>query len=508
MAAFGLLVAACSTSGEDAAPSATANTTMAPTTTVGATIDASGSTTTTGHPATTTLADQGSADSPLRIPVDGTGDGVMGPDSLYPGLGDPGYDIDHYAIDISLQDTGTIDAVTTIAATALEDLPVITLDFTGFKIESVAVDEADATFDRSKGKLRVTPDVAPPAGEEFIVEIAYSGTPGPVATEAIPVPVGWNTTETGIHYVIAEPDAAHSWFPSNDHPTDKATFTFRIAVPDGVVAVANGLHTESVTDVGTVTWVYEMPQPMATYLATVVIGDLHIVEDERSTAAAGIRIRNVLTSSTASAPPASLETQGEMMAHLETLFGPYPFDVYGIAVVPGFGSALENQTLSIFGEPLVNDPVFEFVLVHELAHQWFGNLVSPGDWSDIWLNEGFATYAEWLWIEHTEGAAAVTQIATGTRDRLVEAGTPPPGSPPADDLFNAGVYQRGALTLYALREKVGDEAFFATLRTYLDEFAHGTARTEDFIRIAEQTSGTGLRNLFDAWLYQKAVPEL
>ena len=154
-------------------------------------------------------------------------------------------------------------------------------------------------------------------------------------------------------------------------------------------------------------------------LSTVVIGDLEIVIDEASTTVSSVPVRNVLPPDLAAAPPTPLERQGEMISFLSDLFGPYPFDEYGIAVVGDFEAALENQTLSIFGRDLVEFPAFfETVLVHELAHQWFGNSVTPADWGDIWLNEGFATYAEWLWIEYTKGAAALEATVRGERNRL------------------------------------------------------------------------------------------
>ena len=192
------------------------------------------------------------------------------------------------------------------------------------------------------------------------------------------------------------------------------------------------------------------------------------------------------------------------------LFGPYPFDAYGIAVVDEFEAALENQTLSIFGRGFVDSPqLFETVLVHELAHQWFGNSVTPGDWGDIWLNEGFATYAEWLWIEHTKGAPAMQATVQGERNQIaLSSSLRPPGNPPADDLFNASVYVRGGLVLHALRTEIGDDAFFATLLEYATKYRYSVVSTSDFVDTAEAVSGRELDDLFDVWLYGDGVPEL
>jgi len=310
--------------------------------------------------------------------------------------------------------------------------------------------------------------------------------------------------------VVAEPDGGRSWLPLNDHPSDKATYGFRITVPEPLIAAANGTLVERITDLGWSTWIWESPHPMASYLATVVIGELAIVEDQPATTASGVAIRNVLPPDLADSPPAALSSQGEMIAFFETVFGPYPFETYGIAVVDGFEAALENQTLSIFGRSFVDSSqFFETVLVHELAHQWFGNSVTPADWGDVWLNEGFATYAEWLWLEHTRGEAAYASTVAGERNQVALApDLGPPGNPPANDLFNASVYIRGGLVLHALRSEIGDDDFFATLRQYAANHRYANASTEEFVQVAESVSGQDLDALFNDWLLAAEVPEL
>lgn len=224
---------------------------------------------------------------------------------------------------------------------------------------------------------------------------------------------------------------------------------------------------------------------------------------------AGVPVRNVLPNDLPTQSLATLEKHGEMITFFERAFGPYPFETYGIAVVDGFDAALENQTLSIFGRFIVEIPeFFETVMVHELAHQWFGNSVTPADWADVWLNEGFATYAEWLWLEHTRGTEAMLATVRGEHDRIALSGLPPPGTPPADDLFNASVYNWGGLVLHALRVEVGDDAFFDILRTYAASFRNANATTTDFIEVAESVSGHELSDLFNLWLYSETVPEL
>ncbi len=430
-------------------------------------------------------------------------------DSLYPDLGNGGYDVEHYDLELTvLAESPEITGIATIDAVALWELDTFNLDFDDFAISALTVDEVPADFTQSGYELSIDPEALLPGGESFVVRIEYSGVPEPVATQAIRFEVGWLTAADGTRFVVSEPDGAASWFPSNNHPLDKATYRIAITAPDPLLAAANGTLIETLTDLGATTYVYDMPQPMASYLATVVVGQLTSVDDPVSTEAAGIPIRNVLPPDLVAEPPQNLDLQGEMLAFFEDRYGPYPFDIYGIAVVPDFPAALENQTLSIFGDGIVDAPIFEYVLVHELAHQWFGNHVSPGDWSDIWLNEGFATYSEWLWIEERLGRQAAEVVITQRHETMAASPPYPPGDPVATDLFNRSVYDRGALTLHALRQEVGDDAFFATLRTYVERFGGATAATSDFRAVAEEISGTELDTLFDAWLFADEVPAL
>jgi aminopeptidase N len=203
----------------------------------------------------------------------------------------------------------------------------------------------------------------------------------------------------------------------------------------------------------------------------------------------------------------ALDEQGEMIAFFANLFGPYPFDAYGIVVVEGLGAALETQSFTVFGEPITRGPAFERILVHELVHQWFGDLVSPATWRDTWLNEGFASYGEWLWTEHRNGREALDEAIAQERERLAAGDFPPPATPPDDQLFGIAVYRVGALALHALRLEIGDDAFFSTLRTYLERFAFSTASTADFIAVTEEVAQRRLDDFFDAWLFDPAIPE-
>jgi aminopeptidase N len=428
-------------------------------------------------------------------------------DAYYPGLGNGGYDVQHYDLDLTYAADGSIEADVIITAVATQNLSGFNLDFAGWEIDELTVDDNDAPLRRDGEELVIYPYVIP-NGDHFTIEISYHGTPAPMQSAALPVEIGWLTGPDGEQFVVAEPDAAHSWFPANDHPTDKAAFSFTITVPKGFMGAANGEMTAVVESDMTTTYSWSMDTPMAPYLATVVIGDgWQIVEDPVSSEEAGLPIRNVLPRDLVEEAPTALDQTGQMIDVLEEAFGPYPFDRYGIAVVDGFQHALENQTLSVFGRAMVDAPFFEYVLVHELAHQWFGNSVSVAQWSDIWLNEGFATFAELLWVEHLFGAGAYREEVANRTEAARIAGYGPPATPPPSDLFNGSVYQRGALVLVALRDEVGDDAFFEILRTHAERHANGNATTEDFIAIAEETSASDLTELFAAWLYGQELPD-
>jgi len=489
VATVALLVAASCSGGSESGTTSTA---------IGATTSTvPGATTSTPPTTSTTVA---ALEPTYVIGAAGIGD------DYYPALGNGGYDVEHYRLDLAYQRDGSVAASAMVRATALDDLASFNLDFIGWDIDRLNVNGTPTLFDRYDGELVVAP-VELASGDVFAVEIDYRGTPAPAVSASMPFGIGWSSGPEGEQFVVAEPDAARSWFPSNDHPLDKATFTIAVTVPDGFTAAANGELIGVAEADGTTTFQWSMDTPMAPYLATVVIGDdWAIVEDPVASAEAGVTIRNVLPPDLADTPPAVLETTGRMIKVLESSFGPFPFDEYGIAVVGGFPAALENQTLSVFGRPMVEAPYFEYVLVHELAHQWFGDSVSVGRWGDIWLNEGFATFAELLWIEEQYGSGAYREEIANRIEAARVGGYGPPATPPPNDLFNSSVYQRGSFVLVALRDEVGDEAFFDTLRTYAQQFANGNATTEDFIAVAEAKAGRNVDEVFDVWLYGQQVP--
>jgi aminopeptidase N len=401
--------------------------------------------------------------------------------------------------------TNVLDAIATIRADATQNLSRFDLDFLGLEIQTLKVNGVTAVYSRDGGELVITPAKPIARGESFTISVLYRGSPEPRSTKAIPIAVGWISTGDG-SFVLNEPEGASTWYPVNDHPSDKATYTFHVTVPDGVTAVANGnLVAKVPRGDGQTTWTYEEKAPMASYLAQLAIGDYQLTSEPGPD---GITIRNAFASDLAAEATIDFSRTPEMLHFFAATFGPYPFDVYGVLVVDERTQyALESQTLSIFDGSFVNgDASDDHIAAHELAHQWFGNSVTPTSWKDVWLNEGFATYAEWLWQEHVDGIS-VRATATFVHDELTD--TELPGDPGVEHLFDVGaVYMRGALTLQALRLTVGDDTFFTIVRTYASRFAGKNVTTSDLVAVANEVAKRDLHELFDAWLYREALPAL
>ena len=436
---------------------------------------------------------------PLRL--DGRGDPYL------PRLGNAGYAAQHYTLDLRVDpDTDVLSGTVTMQAQTLQGLGAFDLDFQGLTIDDITVDGARAVYFRDGAELVIQFPQPVPPGTRFTSAVTYHGRPQPAPAKAVPITIGWQRGTHGT-FVADEPEGAETWYPVSDHPCDKATYTLRITVPQPYVVAANGLL-RSADDHGTsTTYLWETRDPLASYLVTVDIGDFALRTDQGT---GGLPIRNYFPRDLADQAAQIFAPTKDMIAFYSSRFGPYPFDVYGVVVVDAdLNFSLETQTLSLFGRGVVGDPAgASLVVAHELSHQWFGDSVSLKSWQDIWLNEGFATYAQYLWYEHTHDRAALDTVMQTLRDTLVGQRLPPPGRPPLDDLFNASVYNRGALTLHALRRTVGDDTFFRILQTYTARYRYGNAGTADFIAVAQEVSGRDLRSLFDSWLYADAVPAL
>ncbi len=426
-------------------------------------------------------------------------------DPYVPGSGNGGYDVDHYRLAVRYDPADDrLTGRAEVTATATHGLSRFNLDLAGLDVSTVAVNGSPAQHQHDDGELTVTPGQGLAAGSRFTVEVAYAGVPEAVA-DGVLGDGGFQHTEDGA-IALGQPHSAATWFPVNDHPSDKATYDIEVTVPDGLAALSNGVPGERSSADGWTTWRWAERSPMASYLTTLVIGDYRV---ETGSHDGKPLVTAVPSGLPATGPEArSLARTGEIADFLAGLFGPYPFEAYGGVVVTDerIGYALETQSRPVYGPGFFRrgEPNYS-VVVHELAHQWFGNSVALASWRDIWLNEGFASYAEWLWEEHDGGATAQRNFE---RQYAVTNWSRRTLDPGAGQMFSSAVYQRGALTVHALRRTVGDDAFFEILRTWTSERRDGNATTDDFVALAERVSGRSLTPLFNAWLTGTTPPAL
>ena len=430
-----------------------------------------------------------------------------GPDgSLYVlDYGNGGYDVLHYDLKVKYDPAGDrLDGRAALRATATADLSAFNLDLAGLDVRSVIVSGTKADFRREGAELVVPVPQGLARGTEFTVDVAYDGVPAPLRNEALGEGGFLHTADGAI--ALGQPESASTWFPVNDHPRDKATYAYEITVPDGLVALTNGVPGRTETVNGWTTWRWAERTPMASYLSTLVIGDYEVARTEHRGRPVVTAVPRELVGTAADRAMASTTKVADF---LETVFGPYPVESYGGIVVtdPRIGYALETQSRPVYSAGFF-DRGDSPVVAHEIAHQWFGNSVALARWQDIWLNEGLATYAEWLWTEKSGGRTAADTFADRYARSSAEIWGTPPGDPGADELFSGSVYERGGMTVHALRVTVGDKAFFRILKAWAAEKRDGNATTEEFVATAERVSGVQLDDLFQAWLYGTTRPEL
>jgi aminopeptidase N len=434
-------------------------------------------------------------------------------DPYFPAYGNGGYNVRHYDLDLSYDPaTDQLAGRARIEAKAKQDLCSFNLDLDGLEVRKVEVEHKPAAWARSGQELTITPRRPIENRARFRVAVNYGGVP----VELVSGLTGFMTTTDGAN-VAGEPTGPATWFPVNDHPRDKASYSFEITVPDQYEVVANGKpHGQEQGPDGWTAWRWEARAPMASYLATIGVGHWDVV---RWRTGGGVPVYDAvdpqITGELRRQVDSSLARQGEILDVFSVAFGPYPFNAVGGIVDPErpIAWALETQTRPIYsslfwldnqGNPTNGD----YAVVHELAHQWYGNSIGIERWRDIWLNEGFATYAEWLWLEHT-GKATPRQVFDGAYaaypadDPLWSVVI---GDPGPDLLLDPAVYVRGGMTLVALQEEIGDEAFTTLLRRWAKPKRGGHGNTDEFIALAERVSGRQLDTLFGTWLFTAGKP--
>jgi aminopeptidase N len=430
-------------------------------------------------------------------------------DSYFPDYGNGGYDVAHYDIHLRyFPDTDTLTGTTTILATATQDLSSFDLDFV-LKVSSIQVNNRAATFVRSGDhELIVTPARPIASGADMTVVVTYSDVP---STHVAAGFTAWTRTADGA-LAVGEPEIAWWWFPSNDHPLDKATYDVGILVPDSVQVIANGVQPSApVAELqGWHRWYWRQTSPAATYLESLVIGKYDINTDVSEDGTPIVTAYSTSLGANDGAARSSVERTNEILNWESTIFGPYPFTARGGVVVPSnsLGFALESESRPVFDGAFWRRGANTSVVVHENAHQWFGDSVSVADWKHIWLNEAFATYAEWLWSEKN-GDGTAQEIATSMYNSIAPDNAfwqILPADPTPAHEFNNAVYDRGGMGLQALRNAVGDDTFFLILKTWATTHKFGNGTTDQFIALSNAISGKNLSAVFNTWLFTKGKP--
>jgi aminopeptidase N len=468
-------------------------------------------------------APESPAPAAARAPESSARPGAPGiGDPMFPLAGNGGYDVQTYELAIALDKAdGPIEATTEIRARSTQALSRFDLDFHGLDVRSIEVDGAAATFARDGDELVVTPARPIADGAAFTMRVSYGGVPEGVVDPSFPMDMrlGW-VVKDGEVYVLSEPTGAKSFFPCNDHPRDKALYVIRVTVPKPLMVVSNGKLAETIEDASKRTFVYRPRDPIATYLVTIAIAEFDATD---STGADGLPIRNYFSPGSKSSARKNFENSAAIIQYLADTFGAYPFETCGNILsnldLPG---ALETQTLPTYGKGIGSTST----ICHELAHQWFGDTVSIADWQDIWLNEGFAEYASWMYLESTKGQAvfekhvrgqyglyrAMTSRPAGRGEDPAEdaqpRSRPPPGKPTVRTLFGSAVYVRGPLALHALRLEVGDAAFLELMRSWVRSHANGNASIADFLAHVERSTTPAARALVEHWIFDEEMPHI
>lgn len=448
-------------------------------------------------------------------PVDGAA-GIGDP--VFPNLGNGGYDVDAYAIDMAYDaKTRTITAGVQIDATATAALRRFNLDAAGLDIAQVSVGGVPAAFAQAGEELQVTPGAPLRRGRPFTVGVTYTVDP-----RRVPQPVGGFVPTTDGFATAPQPAAAHTVFPCNDHPSDKAAFTIRITAPFATTGVASGSLVSSVPNPdGSTTSTYRSRDPMATELVQISVGRYTVVDHGDYD---GARLRDVVpTARVAATYPALSLTRGQL-DWISRHLGEFPLEAYGLLVADtddpkAFDfTGLETQTLTLYKPAylLQTEDKIASHMMHELAHNWFGNSVTPQDWSDLWLNEGHANWYGLLyryergWPDSQGNTTFQGRMRhTYAQGDIWRATSGPVAEATAATLFDDQRYTGGTLVLYALQQRIGVHAFAEVERRFVERFRNRNASTKDFVDVAVEVSGDpGVRAFLAEWLYGEKTPPM
>lgn len=427
-------------------------------------------------------------------------------DPYFPDMGNGGYTASHYDIRLAFDPTtGAINATTTILARATQNLSRFDLDFLGpLTISRLSVNGLHAAFTRTGAQeLVITPPHGLRKGSTFVVSVSYAGVPQKIDDPALGIS-GWVATKDGA-IALNQPIGAATYYPVNDTTDDKATYSQTVTVPSGLTVLGNGEPGPTTTHGGQTTFRWNMNRPMASELSMIAIGHYDVTRSVTSDGLPNITAIGQSIDTKAGQGAVLNQTTAQIIKWESSNYGPYPFDsTGGILADVGVHYALETQSRPVYDQR--TSKVDGDLLAHELGHQWFGDSLTPVHWSDIWLNEGFATYSEWLYQEKFNGVPVQQSFQSAYADEDDWSGEV--ADPGRDHIFDDLVYNRGAMALQALRLKIGDRAFLQVLRLWPTTHRYGNVSTQEFIRFVERLTHRNLDTFFHTWLYQSGKPTL
>jgi aminopeptidase N len=423
-------------------------------------------------------------------------------------LRQPGVDIVHYDIALALTDTSDSIAGTTRIHVRMrnDNVSGMRLDFAGMQVDSLQVQGVLRSFSLRDGSLSFDFGRKYARGEVVIIAVRYHGKPEQGLM------IGRNKYGRRVFFAENWPDSAHHWFPSIDHPSDKATVQVTVTAPQKYDVVSNGTLVQiSLLPDGRkrTRWIEQKPIP--TYCIVIGAAEFSVARGPRVN---GVPISWYSYPEDSSDAARKFSRTSSAVKYFSSLIGPYPYEKLAqVQATISFGG-MENSSVIFYQESLFREtPTSEFPLPHEIAHQWFGDSVTASDWDQLWLSEGFATYFEAMFYEHTDGPGSLKQIMADHAENLIHskpACTQPVIDPTQTDLMqklNPATYQKGAWILHMLRRMLGDASFFRGIRRYYSLYAGGNASSEDFQKAMEAVSGIPLDVFFKQWLTQPGWPE-